>query len=47
MCYYSVRVEDNIMVVNNVLFKTHLNYQIQASIDEQKDDNLDDLCQGE
>ena len=29
------------MVVNNVLFKTHLNYQIQASIDEQKDDNLD------
>lgn len=29
------------MVINDIMFRTHLNYQIQAAIDEQEDDTLD------
>ena len=45
ICYYSDKVEGNSMVINDIMFKTQLNYQIQAAMDEQEDDslNIDDV----
>ena len=41
ICYYAIKVEGNIMVINDILFKTQLNYQIQAALDEPEEEILD------